>query len=157
MARMIRLESGRWYVRIEENAGGSEYLYLTNAARSGESMRVRLPFSWRALDDDAIADLARTPEVRIWCDEHDIQWRVAAVGPGTPYAFPLSGRFLVFDSEQTWAGLVRYEDDTPLGDLTDARLRELRDQSSDFGGGRRRLRLPDEPAGSASGAASAET
>ena len=145
MGRMIRLGSGRWYVRIEETAHGTEYLHLTRARRPGETMRVRLPFSWRALDDDAMADLARNAEVRLWTDEHDIHWRVAIVGPGTAYAFPLPGRFLVFDSEQTWAGLVRYDDAIGLGDLTDERLRELRDGIADFGGGRRRFRAPDEP------------
>ena len=148
MGRMIRLHSGRWYVRIEENAEGSEYLYLTHASRPGESMRVRLPFSWRALDDDGIVELARHPEVRIWCDEHDILWRVAAVGPGTPYTFPLTGRFLVFDSAQTWAGLVRYKDDIPLGELTDEALRGYRDSMSDLGGGRRHFRTPEESADS---------
>ena len=156
MGRMIRLESGRWYVRIEENAEGTEYLYLSRSGRPGDSMRIGLPFSWRSLDDDALVELARTPEVRLWTDEHDIQWRVAAVGPGTSYDFPLPGRFLVFDSEQTWAGLIRYEDTTGIGDLTDARLQELRDGISDFGGGRRRFRAPDEasPADQASAPAS---
>ena len=128
-----------------ENAGGTEYLYLTSAARPADTMRVRLPFSWRSLDDDSLTELARRPEVRLWTDEHDIQWRVAAVGPDTPYPFPLPGRFLVFDSEQTWAGLVRYTEDTLLGDLPDARLRELRDDIADFGGGRKRFRAPAEP------------
>ena len=146
MGRMIRLDSGRWYVRIEENAEGSEYLFLSRARRPEETMRVRLPFSWRALDDEALTDLARNPEVRLWCDEHEILWRVAAVGPGTPYSFPLPGRFLVFDSAQTWAGLIRYDDTIGIGDLTDERLRELRDGISDFGGGRRHFRAPDEPA-----------
>lgn len=143
---MIRLESGRWYVRIEENAVGTEYLYLTHAGKAGDSMRVRLPFSWRGLDDDGLVALARTPEVRIWCDEHDIQWRVAAVGPGTPYEFPLAGRFLVFDSTQTWSGLVRFDGETPLGELDEDRLRQLRDDIADFGGGRRHFRAPDETA-----------
>ena len=147
---MIRLGSGRWYVRIEENAEGSEYLYLTHPGKPGDSMRVRLPFSWRALDDDALVQLARQPEVRIWCDDHDIQWRVAAVGPGTLYDFPLPGRFLVFDSAQTWAGLVRFPEDVALGDLSEERLRELRDGIADLGGGRRRFRAPEETSARAS-------
>lgn len=142
MERMIRLRSGRWYVRLEEDARGREYVQLNRAGQPSETMRVRLPFSWRGFDDDSIQELARKPELRIWIDEHGIRWRIAAVGPGTTYAFPLPGRYLVFDSDRTWAGLTRYDLDAELGDLTDEDLRELRDGISDFGGSRTGFRPP---------------
>jgi hypothetical protein len=50
MARMIRLDSGRWYARLEEDAQGREYTHLSRADRPEETMRVRLPFGWRILD-----------------------------------------------------------------------------------------------------------
>jgi hypothetical protein len=145
MARMVRLSSGRWYARLEEDAQGREYSHLSRADRPEESMRVRLPFDWRSLDPEAMAELARRPEVRIWYDELGIRWRIAAVGPGTPYEFPIPGRYLIFDSDQAWAGLTRYDDDKELGDLTDDELQQLRDEVSDIGGSRRAFRPPNAP------------
>lgn len=142
MATMIRLNSGRWYARPETDAQGREYKHLSRADRPGETMRVRLPFGWRDLDEAQLTELARRPEVRIWHDEHGIRWRIAAVGPGTSYSLPIPGRYLVFDSDETWAGLTRYDADRELGDFTDADLRGLRDRISDFGGGRRAFRPP---------------
>jgi hypothetical protein len=142
MARMIRLDSGRWYARLEEDAQGREYTHLSRADRPEETMRVRLPFGWRILNEDELHQLARKPDIRIWYDEHGIRWRIAAVGPGTNYDFPVPGRYLVFDSDQAWAGLTRYEDQRELGELTDTELQALRDGISDLGGGRRSFRLP---------------
>lgn len=146
MARMIRLDSGRWYARLEEDAQGREFTHLSRADRPEESMRVRLPFGWRVLDDATLQELARKPEVRIWYDEHGIRWRIAAVGPGTSYDFPIPGRYLVFDSDQAWAGLTRYEDDRELGDLSSDDLQDLRNGISDLGGGRRSFRPPRDTA-----------
>jgi hypothetical protein len=144
MARMIRLDSGRWYARLEQDAAGREYLHLSRAERPGETMRARLPFSWRMLDGDVMTDLARAPELRIWLDEHGIRWRIAAVGPGTDHDLPFPGRVLVFDSDQAWAGVTPYAAERELGDLTDSELRVLRDGISDLGGGRRRFRPPED-------------
>lgn len=141
MLQLIRLGSDRWYARVERDARGVEYLYLSNAERSEDSMRRRLPFSWRDLDEKHVAELAREPEIRLWTDEYGIQWRVAPVGPGTPYDFPLRDRYLVFDSTETWAGITTFPEGT-LGELTDEELRELRDSVSDLGGGRRSFRPP---------------
>jgi hypothetical protein len=143
MSWMIRLASGRWYARLETDARGREYTFLSSADRPEETMRVPLPFGWRGMSQEQLDELARKPEVRIWHDEHGIRWRIAAVGPNTTYDFPFSGRYLVFDSEQAWAGLTRYDRDTELGDLGDEDLRALRDGISDFGGSRRSFRPPD--------------
>ncbi len=141
MQRLIRLASQRWYARVEQDARGTEHLYLSNAKRPEDSMRRRLPFSWRDMDDQAMVALAREPELRLWTDEVGIQWRIALVGPGTPYEFPLCERHLVFDSTETWAGIVRFPEGE-IGELTDDELRELRDSISDLGGGRRSFRPP---------------
>ncbi len=141
MQRLIRLASQRWYARVEQDARGTEHLYLSNAERPEDSMRCRLPFSWRDMDDEAMASLAREPELRMWTDEMGIQWRIALVGPGTPYDFPLRERYLVFDSTETWAGITRFPNGE-LGEMTDGDLRELRDSIADLGGGRRSFRPP---------------
>lgn len=142
MGRMIRLESGKWYAEFGLDANREDYLRLSCPGAPANSMRVPLPFSWRGLDDNALRELARRPEVRLWLDEFDIHWRVAAVGPGTRYPFPLPGRYLVFDSEEAWSGIVRFEPPAELGDLTDVELRELRQRVSDFGGSREGFRPP---------------
>lgn len=152
--QLIRLGSERWYGRVETNARGVEYLYLSNAERPEDSMRARLPFSWRDLTPEQLGALARDPEVRLWTDEYGIQWRVAPVGPGTPYEFPLRERYLVFDSTETWAGVTLFPEGR-LGELGNGQLRELRNSVADFGGGRRSFRPPapeseTPPAGSTS-------
>lgn len=145
MQRLIRLASERWYARVEQDARGTEHLYLSNAERPTDSMRCRLPFSWRDMEEEDLATLAREPEVRMWTDEHGIQWRIAVVGPGTPFDFPLRERYLVFDSKDSWAGITPFPSAGPgkLGEFTDDQLREHRDSMSDFGGGRRSFRPPD--------------
>lgn len=145
MQRLMRLGSGRWYTRVEDDARGTEHLFLSNAECPEDSMRRRLPFSWRDMSDEELEQLAQKPELRLWTDELGIQWRVATVGPGTPYDFPLRERYLVFDSIQAWAGITPYPDDgrRPLGELTDKELRELRNSIRDFGGGRRSFRPPN--------------
>lgn len=144
MQRLIRLGSERWYARVEQDARGTEHLYLSNAERPGDSMRRQLPFSWRDMGDDGLTALARAPELRLWTDEHGIQWRIAVVGPGTPYDFPLRERYMVFDSTETWAGIVPFNEGDPseLGEMDDEQLRALRDSIADFGGGRRSFRPP---------------
>ena len=109
-------------------------------------MRCQLPFSWRDLDVEVLDTLARNPELRLWTDEEGIQWRIAAVGPGTPFDFPLGQRYLVFDSTETWVGITRFPDGE-LGALSDDDLRALRDSTADFGGGRRSYRPPLEETG----------
>ena len=143
MGQLIRLESGRWYSRVERDARGTEHLCLSNAERPGDSMRVRVPFSWRDLNEEAIRELARDPEVRLWTDALGIQWRIATVGPGTPYDFPLRERYLVFDSEVSWAGITPFKESRRLGDLGDEALERLRDKLQDLGGGRQSFRPPD--------------
>jgi hypothetical protein len=142
MRRLIRLDSGRWYARVEEDARGREQLSLSSAEHPGDSMRRELPFSWRDLPEEGLADLARDPELRLWTDEHGLQWRIAAVGPGTPHPFSLPHRYLVFDSTETWVGITRFPQGK-LGDLTEDDLRELRNDVADFGGGRRGFRPPE--------------
>ena len=141
MERMILLESGRWYARIDMDAGRREHLVLTDPSYPADSMRARLPFSWRQRDEAALEELARDPAVRFWTDEYGIQWRIAVVGPDSPHDLPLEERYLVFDSRQAWAGVTPI-DDRRLGELSSDELRELRDGLSDIGGGRRAFRPP---------------
>lgn len=119
-----------------------EMLELVEPGNSTNKMQVTLPFSWRQLEADAFRELARRPEVRLWLDESGILWRVAAVGPGTPYAYPLEKRHLVFDSQQSWAGIVEFMPGVELGDLGTSELRDLRNRIADFGGRRRAYRMP---------------
>lgn len=142
--KLVRVGTSRWYVRVEQDARGTEYLYLTDPERPSDSMRRRLPFSWRDLDEGEFVDLARDPDLRLWTDEHGIQWRIAPVGPGTRHSFPLRERYLIFDSASTWAGVTPFPDDQ-LGELTDEKLRGLRNSIADLGGGRRSFRPPDGP------------
>ena len=140
---ILFLASGRWRWRVEALPGSSEeMLELYEPGNSANKMQVALPFSWRQLDVDAFRDIARRPEVRLWLDESAILWRVTAVGPQTPYSFPLERRHLVFDSQQSWAGIVEFTGTDELGDLRNSDLRELRNRISDFGGRRRAYRLP---------------
>ena len=144
MGRLIRLDSGKWYAEIDHDAAREEYLKLTSPTLPRNSMRVRLPFSWRGLDDDGLARLARRPEIRLWTDESGIRWRVSEVGSGTPYPLPLDGRYLVFDSREYWSGIVRFNPPPELGDLTDSQLRAYRDRMSDLGGSRVGYRPPTD-------------
>lgn len=148
--QLIRVGSDRWYSRVEQDARGVEYLYLSSAQHPEDTMRRRLPFAWRDLEESQLAALALEPELRLWTDEFGIQWRIAPVGPGTPYDFPLRDRYLVFDSTETWAGITAFPEGK-LGELTDAQLRELRNSIADFGGGRRSFRPPDAGSGTSGG------
>ena len=140
---IIFLPSGRWRWRVEDMRGSSEELLeLCEPGNSANKMQVGLPFSWRRLDAEAFREIARRPEVRLWLDESGILWRVAAVGPETPYSFPLERRHLVFDSQQSWAGIVEFPGDEELGDLNNRDLRDLRNRIADFGGRRRAYRIP---------------
>lgn len=142
MGRLIRLDSGKWYAEIERDAAREEYLRLTSPTRPRNSMRVRLPFSWRHLDDSGLTALARRPEIRLWTDELGVQWRVSEIGVGTPYPLPLDGRYLVFDCRQNWSGIVRFNAPPELGELTESEMKAYRDRMSDLGGSREGYRPP---------------
>ena len=140
---ILFLPSGRWRWRVEApTASSEEMLELCEPGNAANKMQVGLPFSWRQLDPEAFRDIARRPEVRLWLDESGILWRVTAVGPMTPYTFPLEKRHLVFDSQQSWAGIVEFGGTDELGDLTNRELRDLRNRNPDFGGRRRAYRVP---------------
>ena len=142
---ILFLPSGRWRWRVDSVPGSSEeILELFEPGNATNKMQATLPFSWRQLDEDAFRDIARRPEVRLWLDESGILWRVTAVGPGTPFPFPLERRHLVFDSQQSWAGIVEFPGPAELADLGNRELAELRNRVSDFGGRRRAYRLPTD-------------
>lgn len=122
-------------------------LELVEPGNPANKMYVPLPFSWRQLAAEDVRELARSPEIRLWTDGAGILWRVAAVGPDTPYEYPLRRRHLVFDSQQSWAGIVEFPQPAQLGDLTNDELREMRDHISDFGGRRQRYRAPGQTFG----------
>ena len=139
---VIELPSGRWlkHIAITLDAAVMELVHLGNEQNR---MRVQLPAEWRELTEQQLLECARRPEVRLWEDEDAILWRVSAVGPGTPFPYPLQERHLVFDSERAWAGIVRFAtQDCELGDLTDLDMRALRNRLADFGGRRRAYRGP---------------
>lgn len=138
----IILRSGRWGRRVEAFEQ-QDTLELFDPNSPGNKMRIPLPFSWRQLPDSHIQELARDPEVRLWSDEYGIPWRIAMVGPGTRYEYPLQRRYLVFDSAQAWAGIVEPPEGLLIGDLKNDELKELRDRISDIGGRRRRFRKPE--------------
>ena len=140
---ILFLPSGRWRWRVDAIPGAAEELLeLSEPGNATNKMQLSLPFSWRQLEPEAFRELARRPEVRLWLDESGILWRVTSVGPNTPYSFPLERRHLVFDSQQSWAGIVEFGGDDELGDLTNRELRDLRNRISDFGGRRRAYRMP---------------
>jgi hypothetical protein len=136
---LLYLLSGKWRWRIDASAR-TEALELTSSTNPANKMRAPLPFSWRQLSPEAFKDCARKPEMRLWLDRGGVLWRVAAVGPGTIYDYPLNRRHLVFDSLQSWAGIVEFPGPAELGDLTNDELRDYRDMISDFGGRRRGYR-----------------
>ena len=140
---ILFLPSGRWRWRVDTVPGSSEeMLELFEPGNAANKMQVGLPFSWRQLEPDAFREIARRPEVRLWLDESGILWRVTAVGRGTPFVFPLEKRHLVFDSQQSWAGIVEFTGPDELGDLSNRELRDLRNRVADFGGRRRAYRMP---------------
>ncbi|HSH46710.1 MAG TPA: hypothetical protein VK966_12770 [Longimicrobiales bacterium] len=139
----VFLRSGKWrWTVADENAVHGESLELIDPSAPYNKMAVPLPFSWRRLSNDEIAELAREPEIRLWTDEHGIHWRIARIGPETHHPYRLPDPHLVFDSEQCYAGIVRIEPHARLGDLTSAELRSYRDRMRDFGGRRRAFRAP---------------
>lgn len=139
----IFLRSGKWrWSVVEERSPLGGMLELIDPAAPHNKMNIRLPPAWRELSSDQVAELARQPEIRLWTDEHGIVWRIARVGPGSHYPYPLETPHLVFDSQQAYAGLVPIPDDDRLGDLTDPELRRFRDRMQDFGGRRRAFRAP---------------
>lgn len=142
-ADQIDLKSGRWHRFMESTATGT-VMELVQVGHPYNKMRVRLPDDWHHLGQREIAELARSPEVRLWTDDTFIPWRVSAVGPDTEFPYPLRRRHLVFDSDRTWAGIVEFDGDQELGDLTDLELKRLRDGIRDFGGRRRGYRPPPE-------------
>jgi hypothetical protein len=136
---LIYLDSGKWRWRVE-SSHHQEFLDLIEPGKPVNKMRVPLPFSWRMLEQEELREIARRPEMRLWMDRDGVLWRVAAVGPGTSYDYPLATRHLIFDSQQSWAGIVEFREPAELGDLTDDELHLLRDHISDFGGRRKRFR-----------------
>lgn len=145
----VFLRSGKWRWSVaDESALHGECLELIDPAAPYNKMAVPLPFSWRRLSNDEIAELAREPQIRLWTDEHNILWRIARIGPETDHPYRLGGPHLIFDSEQSYAGIVRIEPHACLGDLTAAELRGYRDQMRDFGGRRRAFRAPGSSSGS---------
>jgi hypothetical protein len=137
----LDLSSGRWHGTVECTAAG-DFLELVQQGREVNKLRLPLPEGWRQLGTAGLSELARRPEVRLWCDETGILWRVSAVGPDTPYPYPLRRRHLVFDSDTAWAGIVPFELPLELGDLPDIELQRLRDRMADIGGRRRGYRPP---------------
>jgi hypothetical protein len=137
---ILYLLSGKWRWRVV-STGRDEELDLVALSDASNKMRVRLPFSWRMLTDEEFRELARTPDVRMWRDRENTLWRVSAVGPGTPWELPIHSRHLVFDSPQAWAGIVPFDHDRQLGDLTDDELMEARQRAREFGGARKTLRV----------------
>lgn len=137
------LKSGKWRWGVEGPASGQQVLELVDPSRPQNRMSVELPFSWRQLPEQGLAELARAPEVRLWQDERGILWRVTEIGPGTAYPYPLEDRHLVFDSERAWAGIVPFPEPIRLGDLTSTDLWRYRSRMADFGGRRRSYRPPD--------------
>lgn len=135
---MFLLRSGRWRWYVEQNTRG-ETMELVDPGEPLNKMIVPLPFSWRLLSELELLQLVRKPEIRFWVDQRGVFWRVAAVGPGTRYEYPLYERHLIFDSRQSWAGLISFPDGE-LGDLTNEDLQRYRDHTQDIGGRRRHFR-----------------
>lgn len=137
----IFLRSGKWRWSVGETTGTHEILELIDPAAPFNKMEVRVPLPWEP-SEEAIQELAREPEIRLWTDEYGIAWRIARVGPETHYPYPFSEPYLVFDSEETFAGIAPLEEHARLGELTDEELRLYRNGMRDFGGRRRAFRPP---------------
>lgn len=138
----IFLRSGKWRWSAADQGSGAETLELIDPANPQNKMRARLPFTWQELSNDAIEEIAREPEMRLWMDEYGVTWRIARVGPGTHYPYSLRQTHLVFDSEEAYAGIVALDEHARLGDLTAEELRRYRDRMRDFGGRRQYFRPP---------------
>lgn len=139
----IFLGSGKWrWTVTSDNAMGGESLELFDPAAPYDKMTVSLPFSWRQLSTEQLAEVARQPEVRLWTDEYGTTWRISRIGPGTRYPYSLGKPHLFFDSEQAYSGLVQLDPDARLGDLDRTQLRAYRDRIADFGARRKAYRPP---------------
>ena len=138
---IFELQSGNWRSTVISGTAG-DTLELVDVDNADNKMRVRLPFTWKRMVQRELNELARTPELRLWRDRDGLLWRVADIGPGTHYFFPLHTRHLLFDSDHAWAGIVECPDTVELGDLTNADLERYRDAISDIGGRRRHYRSP---------------
>lgn len=143
--RDVFLRSGKWRWSVDgEGTAPGRSLELFEPRAPYNKMSAPLPFSWRDLSNDQVAEIARDPEVRLWTDENGIPWRVARVGPDSHYPYPLQKPHLVFDSENAFAGIVAIDQDAHLGDLSEPELRRYRDRMRDFGGRRRAFRPPSD-------------
>lgn len=138
---MFDLQSGRWYWKVID-AGAGEIMELVDAVNRNNKMRVRLPFTWRRMEPKELRELARMPEMRLWQDDDGLNWRIADIGPGTHYFFPLHTRHLLFDSDKAWAGIVEFPEPMELGDLNPDDLCMYRDRIHDIGGRRQSYRKP---------------
>jgi hypothetical protein len=143
-SRTVYLPSGKWRCYLDVARTGDQFLEFVDPARPQNRMTARVGYSLPEPTDEQLTELARNPLLRLWVDEAGILWRVAAVGPGTPYEYPLRARHLIFDSEVTWAGIVPFPEGLRLGELHDAALRGYRDSIADFGGRRRSYRRPNK-------------
>lgn len=142
--RDIFLRSGKWrWTVAEDDAMHGPRLELVDPGAPQNKMAAPLPFSWRSLTNEQIEDLASRPEIRLWTDEHGIAWRITRVGPGTHFPYPFERPHLVFDSEQSFAGIVEIDPHARLGELTNGELRRYRDALRDFGARRKGFRPPD--------------
>jgi hypothetical protein len=141
-AGLVVMKSGTWRWSVQQS-GRVEFLELTMPGVHVNKMRVPLPFSWRQLSRDEMLALADCPEMRLWTDEDGTFWRISAVGFGTPFFYDLLDcPCLVFDSERTWARVVKFPAPVTLGQLNDDELRALRDLGTEFGGRRKAYRSP---------------
>ena len=139
----IFLRSGKWrWSVVSESAHRGEVLELLDPAFPQDKMTVSLPFSWRNLSREELAEIAREPEVRMWTDELGIPWRISRVGPGTHYPYNLGRPHLFFDSERAYSGLVPLDPGARLGDLNRGELSRYRNRIRDFGARRTAFRPP---------------
>lgn len=138
----VHLRSGKWRSSVTVDHTNGDSLEFIDPADPANKMIARLPVRAEELSQPQVERIAREPEVRLWTDDHGIAWRIARVGPGTHYPYPLETPHLVFDSEQAFAGVVAVDENLHLGDLTHDDLLRYRDRIRDFGGRRRAFRPP---------------